>query len=47
MIFSKRISDDVKEFWKDYTLDNNILNEERKNYLDYHRKLLKKIDSKI
>lgn len=46
MIFSKRIADDVKEFWKDYTLENNILNQERKHYLAYHRNLMMQIDIK-
>ena len=44
MIFSNRISNDVKEFWKDYKLENTILNEERKNYLAYHRNLMSEID---
>jgi len=46
MIFSNRISNDVKEFWKDYKLENTILNEERKNYLAYHRKLMSEIDAR-
>ncbi|MBS1571419.1 MAG: HNH endonuclease [Bacteroidetes bacterium] len=47
MIFSKRISDDVKEFWKDYQLDPSILNIQRKNYLAYHRNLMSVIDKVI
>lgn len=47
MIFSKRISNDVKDFWKDYTLEPNILNEQRKNYLAYHRNLLTSIDNLV
>jgi hypothetical protein len=45
MIFSKRISNDVKEFWKEYRLDTNILTDKRKNYLAFHRALLTKIDA--
>jgi len=44
MIFSKRISDDVKEFWKDYHLEPTILNDQRKNYLAFHRNLMTSID---
>lgn len=44
MLFSKRISEDVKEFWKDYSLEPNILNEQRKNYLAFHRNLMTSID---
>jgi hypothetical protein len=46
MIFSNRISKDVKEFWKDYKLENTILNEERKNYLAYHRNLVIERDAR-
>jgi len=45
ILFSKRISNDVKEFWKNYKLEENILNEKRKNYLAYHRDLLNEIDN--
>lgn len=45
IIFSKRLSNDVVEFWKNYTLDEYILNEQRCKYLEYHRKLLIKIDA--
>ena len=45
MLFSNRISEDVKEFWKDYKLENTILNEKRKRYLSYHRDLMKLKDS--
>ncbi len=45
MIFSKRISNDVKEFWKNYKLEKSILNEKRKSYLEYHRQMLAKIDN--
>lgn len=47
MLFSKRISDDVKEFWKDYKLGKEILNEERKEYLAYHRNLMDSIDARL
>jgi len=44
IIFSKRLSSDVIEFWKNYQLDNKIITEQRKVYLAYHRALLSKID---
>lgn len=44
IIFSKRLSVDVKEFWKDYRIDNIVLNEKRKNYLSYHRDIFKNVD---
>lgn len=47
MLFSRRISNNVKEFWKDYKLEKNILNEKRKEYLAYHRNLLEQIDKTI
>jgi putative restriction endonuclease len=47
MIFSKRISDDVKEFWKDYQLEPTILNDKRKNYLAYHRNLMTTTDKML
>lgn len=37
ILFSDRVSDDVKEFWKDYRIESVILNKERKKYLQYHR----------
>ena len=46
MIFSNRISNDVKEFWKNYKLDENILNEKRKEYLAYHRNLMTETDAR-
>jgi hypothetical protein len=46
MIFSNRISNDVKEFWKNYKLEENILNERRKEYLAYHRNLMTEIDAR-
>ena len=45
IIFSKRISSDVKSFWKDYYLEPQILNSERKKYLEYHRNLMQSIDN--
>ena len=45
IIFSKRLSNDVVEFWKNYQLDETILNDQRRNYLAYHRQLLAKIDA--
>ena len=47
MLFSSRISDDVKEFWEDYRLEEDILNEERKQYLAYHRELMTQNDERI
>ena len=44
MLFSKRVSNDVKEFWKDYKLEKTILNEKRKEYLAYNRTLMTVID---
>lgn len=46
MLFSKRVSEDVKGFWKDYKLENIILNEKRKEYLAYHRNVMKVIDAR-
>jgi putative restriction endonuclease len=46
MLFSNRISEDVKDFWKDYKLENTILNEKRKEYLSYHRNLMNERDAK-
>ncbi len=46
MLFSNRIAEDVKEFWKEYRLENTILNDERKNYLAYHRNLMAERDAK-
>lgn len=40
MLFSNRISEDVKNFWKDYKLEKSILNEKRKEFLACHRKLI-------
>ena len=45
MLFSKRISNDVKEFWKNYKLEDRVLNEQRKHYLAYHRDLMNRIDA--
>jgi DNA (cytosine-5)-methyltransferase 1 len=35
-----------KEFWKEYRLENTILNDERKNYLAYHRNLMTERDAR-
>tara|TARA_R110002049_G_scaffold277604_4_gene456156 strand:- start:612 stop:1733 length:1122 start_codon:yes stop_codon:yes gene_type:complete len=40
IIFSERLNEKVREFWKDYRLEENILNEKRKEYLAYHRNLM-------
>ena len=40
IIFSPRVSEDVKEFWKDYHLEPEILNKNRKKYLEFHRNSL-------
>ena len=34
------------EFWKNYKLEENILNEKRKTYLAYHRNLMTEIDAR-
>lgn len=47
IIFSKRLSEDVIKFWKDYKLDGKILNDQRRKYLSYHRDLLNEIDSRV
>lgn len=47
ILFSKRISSDVSEFWKNYKLEENILNQKRKEYLQYHRDLMFRIDNKF
>ena len=46
ILFSNRISDDVKNFWKEYKLENTILNQNRKEYLAYHRNLMLEIDAR-
>ena len=40
IMFTDKVADDVVEFWKDYKLDNILLNDERKKYLEYHREML-------
>jgi hypothetical protein len=47
IIFSERLSPDVKEFWEDYKLEPEILNEQRKTYLAYHRNLFTERDARI
>lgn len=45
IIFSKRLSKDVVDFWKSYQLDMLILNNQRRKYLAHHRDLLAKMDA--
>ena len=47
MLFSNRTPDDVKDFWKHYKLESIVLNQKRKQYLSYHRKLMLETDSKF
>lgn len=47
ILFSKRVSSDVIHFWKNYKLEENILNKKRKEYLKYHRNLMFNIDKTI
>jgi putative restriction endonuclease len=47
MLFSNRVSKDLKEFWKDYKLENVVLNKKRKEYLSYHRGLMEAIDGRL
>lgn len=46
MLKSKRLSDDVWQHWKNFKLDNILLNDERKRYLSEHRELMKQADLK-
>ena len=39
IIFYKRVSEDVRNFWQNYKLDDSFMNEERLSYLKYHRQL--------
>lgn len=45
MLKSKRLSDDVWQYWKDVKLDSILLNNERKRYLAEHRKLMEQADA--
>ncbi|MET4081460.1 putative restriction endonuclease [Pedobacter sp. UYP30] len=45
MLFSKRVSEDVKRFWKNYRLEKTVLNIHRTKYLAHHRNLMFTIDS--
>ena len=38
LIFSSKLSEDVKDYLSSYTLDNNFINIKRLEYLEYHRK---------
>lgn len=42
IIFYNRVSEDVKEFWKNYKLDEKFINSDRLLYLKYHRDLCEK-----
>ena len=46
IIFSKRLSQTVRTFLEkqNYSLDQTILTEKRKMYLEYHRNLMHEID---
>lgn len=44
---SKRLADDVWQYWRNIKLDNELLNEKRKYYLKFHRELMEVEDSKI
>ena len=47
IIYSPQLSSDVIEHLDNYTLDNIFINENRKQYFDYHRNnILKKVHSK-
>lgn len=46
IIFSERLDENVKDFWKDYSLEENILNAKRKEYLAYHRNLMTERDAR-
>lgn len=37
IIFYSRVPEDVKQFWRDYRLDNRFITPERLTYLAYHR----------
>ena len=39
IILGKTIPDEIKEVIKEYKLDSKVLNDQRKNYLRYHRQL--------
>ncbi|WGE89431.1 HNH endonuclease [Actinobacillus arthritidis] len=47
MLKSDRLSDDVWQHWQNVKLDSVLLNDKRKQYLAFHRELMKKEDSKI
>jgi len=42
ILFTKRVEDDVIQFWKYYKLDARVLTEERLYYLAYHREMVLK-----
>lgn len=41
---SERLSNDVWQYWKHIKLDNELLNDERKRYLAFHRDLMRQED---
>lgn len=41
ILFSSQLSSEIKEKWKHYKLDSDILNPERLKYLEYHNTLLR------
>lgn len=46
MLKSKRLSDDVWQYWRDIKLDAVLLNDERKRYLAEHRVLMQQADER-
>ncbi|WP_105888944.1 HNH endonuclease [Haemophilus influenzae] len=46
MLKSKRLSEDVWKYWKEFKLDPILLNQKRKFYLSEHRKLMEQADIK-
>ena len=47
MLKSDRLSDDVWQHWRNVKLDSVLLNDKRKQYLAFHRELMKKEDERI
>lgn len=47
MLKSDRLSDDVWQHWRNVKLDGVLLNDKRKQYLAFHRELMKKEDNSI
>lgn len=40
MLKSKRLADDVWEYWREFKLDVELLNPQRKTYLQFHRNMM-------